>query len=125
VTESSFSDRREIDRFDRDLLTYALAWAPYGAPPPEEILPMFGISPQRFYARLYEISRSYLASRLDTADRGLVVAVVNLIDERERAFLARAGQRGSRFERGENRLRTEGDWQVSRNPGNERIRRLG
>lgn len=45
-----------IDEFERELLVYVVAWAPYGGPPREEILPRFGILDGDLWVRVREIS---------------------------------------------------------------------
>lgn len=72
--------RRSIDRFDRELLQYLLAWAPYGRPPRENCLPHFGIPAHRFEQRIREIVSEYLTCALDAKDRRLIVAVRNVIE---------------------------------------------
>lgn len=72
--------RRSINRFDRELLQYLLAWAPYGRPPSENCLPHFGIPPHRFEQRVREIVSDYLGCALNARDRRLIAAVRNVIE---------------------------------------------
>jgi hypothetical protein len=44
-----------IDAYDRDLLTYFLAWFPYGNPPADEILPRFGFRCTELGERIKDI----------------------------------------------------------------------
>jgi hypothetical protein len=45
LTEDLESDPQpKLSKWDRTLLEYMLNWAPYGGPPREEVLPLFGIA---------------------------------------------------------------------------------
>jgi hypothetical protein len=46
---------RKLERFDRDLLTFVLSWAPYGGPPDDECLIQFGMSAKRVRRRCHEL----------------------------------------------------------------------
>jgi len=46
---------RKLERFDRDLLTFVLSWAPYGGPPDDECLIQFGMSANRVRQRCHEL----------------------------------------------------------------------
>jgi hypothetical protein len=46
---------RNLERFDRDLLTFVLSWAPYGGPPEDECLIQFGMSANRVRQRCHEL----------------------------------------------------------------------
>jgi hypothetical protein len=46
---------RKLERFDRDLLTFVLSWAPYGGPPEDECLIQFGMSANRVRQRCHEL----------------------------------------------------------------------
>ena len=46
---------RKLERFDRDLLTFVLSWAPYGGPPDDECLIQFGMSAKRLRRRCHEL----------------------------------------------------------------------
>jgi hypothetical protein len=46
---------RKLERFDRDLLTFVLSWAPYGGPPEDECLIQFGMSAKRVRRRCHEL----------------------------------------------------------------------
>jgi hypothetical protein len=46
---------RKLERFDRDLLTFVLSWAPYGGPPDDECLIQFGMSAKRVRRRCREL----------------------------------------------------------------------
>jgi len=46
---------RKLERFDRDLLTFVLRWAPYGGPPDDECLIQFGMSADRVRQRCHEL----------------------------------------------------------------------
>ena len=72
--------RRSIDRFDREILQYLLAWAPYGRPPSEDCLPRFGIPAHRFEERVREIIADYLVCALDVRDRQLIAGVCKVIE---------------------------------------------
>jgi hypothetical protein len=49
------SGKRQLDRFDRDLLAFILSWAPYGGPPENECFVEFGMSSERVRERCMEV----------------------------------------------------------------------
>jgi hypothetical protein len=49
------SGKRQLDRFDRDLLAFTLSWAPYGGPPENECFVEFGMSTDRVRERCMEV----------------------------------------------------------------------
>lgn len=48
--------RGDVDSFDRQLLTYAVTWAPFGGPVDEDTFPEFGVSAAAFWIRVGEIT---------------------------------------------------------------------
>lgn len=59
-----------IDRSDRDLLTFAVSWLPYGGPPEGEILVQFGLTKEMFPDRLREtVNRQHRHIHPRTAER--------------------------------------------------------
>jgi hypothetical protein len=44
-----------VDRFDMEIVELMVSWAPYGGPPKEECVPLFGMSCDRLQARFREI----------------------------------------------------------------------
>jgi hypothetical protein len=71
--------RRLLDRFDRDLLHFAIVWAPYGGPPDDQTFAEFGIKPALLRARVHALAAAHLGGHLADEDRGLLVAAVNFI----------------------------------------------
>lgn len=61
-----------LDRFDRDLLSYIVSWAPYGLPPAEELLPKFGVPSKSLASRICDIARAQDGKRLTLNDRVLL-----------------------------------------------------
>lgn len=49
------SGKRKLDRFDRDLLTFMLSWAPYGGPPTDECFVEFGMDAERVRERCMQV----------------------------------------------------------------------
>jgi hypothetical protein len=47
--------RKQLDRFDRDLLAFMLSWAPYGGPPDRECFVEFGMSADRVQERCRQV----------------------------------------------------------------------
>jgi hypothetical protein len=44
-----------VDRFDMEIVEFMVSWAPYGGPPKEECMPLFGMSSDRLEARFRAI----------------------------------------------------------------------
>lgn len=51
------------DRFEHDIVTFMRSWAPYGGPPPDEVLPQFGLTRDQLIQRYREIVASERAQR--------------------------------------------------------------
>jgi hypothetical protein len=49
------SGKRQLDRFDRDLLAFILSWAPYGGPPENECFVEFGMTADRVREHCMEV----------------------------------------------------------------------
>jgi hypothetical protein len=49
------SGKRQLDRFDRDLLAFMLSWAPYGGPPDSECFVEFGMNADRVRERCMQV----------------------------------------------------------------------
>lgn len=62
-----------LDKFDRDLLKFALLWAPYGGPPADELFPEFGITSQQLVPRIRAIVTQYVHRPICRSDRGLLL----------------------------------------------------
>ncbi|MBJ8344330.1 hypothetical protein JGU72_06560 [Antrihabitans sp. YC2-6] len=67
-----------MDRFDREILEFLLAWAPYGGPPAEEVLAEFGLSADQLDERLHRIVSTQRTSRLSADERQLALRAANL-----------------------------------------------
>lgn len=61
-------DAHRLDRYERDVLAFVIAWAPYGGPPDDEVLPEFGITKPDLITRAADIVRGHLAVRLHPGD---------------------------------------------------------
>jgi hypothetical protein len=78
-TSTKTPPRRLLDRFDRDLLHFAIVWAPYGGPPDDQTFVEFGIKAALLRARVYALAAAHLGGHLADEDRCLLVAAVNFI----------------------------------------------
>lgn len=51
-----------VDRFDWEIVTFAVTWAPYGGPEDEDVMPAFGITRQEFQRRFAAIVNALIRS---------------------------------------------------------------
>ena len=65
--------KRQLDRFDRDLLTFWLSWAPYGGPPNDECFVEFGMDVDRVRERCVQVVFTARAAEYGDAERVLLL----------------------------------------------------
>ncbi len=54
-----------MDWFDREIVRFALRWNPFGGPPPEEVLPHFGLTPAQLHGRLSQtVTQSHSSNKV-------------------------------------------------------------
>ena len=85
------SGKRQLDRFDRDLLAFLLSWAPYGGPPENECFVEFGMSIDRVRERCAQVVYTARAAEYGDTERSLLVRVARLLPkpvQRERRSAA-------------------------------------
>lgn len=73
------SPKQQLDRFDRDLLTFVLSWAPYGGPPDNECFVEFGMSAERVRQRCVEVVSTTRAVDCDAQERELLLRTCRLL----------------------------------------------
>ncbi|WP_131722059.1 hypothetical protein [Mycolicibacterium obuense] len=76
---AGFGARARLDPFDREILDFVAMWAPYGGPPDEQCLPLFGLTPGQLRQRvlmLIAASRHRRYCPADCAALGRVSLVV-------------------------------------------------
>jgi hypothetical protein len=97
------SGKRQLDRFDRDLLAFMLSWAPYGGPPENECFVEFGMSTDRVRERCMEVVTGARAVEYGDTDCSMILRCSRLLlgpvqrDRRSDAEVARP--RVNRFAR--------------------------
>ncbi len=69
-----------IDRFDMEIVEFVLSWAPYGGPPSEECLPLFGMRVDHLEARFRAIVRTGQRHHLGEDERVLLERATTLLD---------------------------------------------
>ena len=69
-----------IDRFDMEIVEFMVSWAPYGGPPREECVPLFGMSRDRLLARLGAIVAHRERRHLGEADLALLERAAGIIE---------------------------------------------
>lgn len=67
-----------MNQFDREILQFVLAWAAYGGPPEDEVLPRFGMSAERLNERVSEILSQTRVPDVSSDDRTLLTSVAAL-----------------------------------------------
>jgi hypothetical protein len=79
-----------LDRFDRDLLTFMLSWAPYGGPPENECFVEFGMTVDRVRERCLEVICTARAAEYGDAERSLLFRTAQLLGpiQRDRRSIA-------------------------------------
>ena len=73
------SRKRQLDPFDRDLLTFLLSWAPYGGPPDGECLVEFGMSSQRLREKCVHVVSTTRSVDCDDDERELLLRTCRLL----------------------------------------------
>jgi hypothetical protein len=79
---------RQLDRFDRDLLSFMVSWAPYGGPPDNECFVEFGMSADRVHERCVQVVSTTRAADCADEERDLLLRTCRLLlgrpDQRDR-----------------------------------------
>jgi hypothetical protein len=67
--------KRSMDAFDRQILAFVLAWAPYGGPRDDDTFPEFGLRASQLHDRFRHVVVAMMTCRdgLDERDRNLLV----------------------------------------------------
>lgn len=65
--------RRDLDAFECAMIQFLLSWAPYGDPPEEDCLPLFGKTVPALKAEVRELVR--VPRRCSSKDRTLLMRV--------------------------------------------------
>lgn len=65
-------EAEKLDGFDQDMMEFVLNWAPYGGPPADEILPRFGLAPDKLRERIRLIVADRLARNPGCEERRLL-----------------------------------------------------
>ena len=73
------SRKRQLDRFDRDLLVFVLSWAPYGGPPNNECFVEFGMNAERVRERCMEVVSTTRAVDCADDERELLLRTCRLL----------------------------------------------
>ena len=61
-----------MDSFNREIIVFVLAWAPYGGPPEEDVLPLFGMTTDRLKTVFCQVVQAELHGDLTPEDRQLI-----------------------------------------------------
>lgn len=69
-----------IDRFDLEIVEFMLSWAPYGGPPRDECVPLFGMSRDRLLARFHRIVSAGERRHLGSAELAMLDRAAELMD---------------------------------------------
>lgn len=67
------SRERQLGRFDRDLLTFWLSWAPYGGPPADECFVEFGMAIERVRECCMQVVCTARAADYGDTERSLLL----------------------------------------------------
>ncbi len=70
---------RQLDRFDRDLLSFVVSWAPYGGPPDNECFVEFGMSADRLRQRCVQVVSTTRAADCAEDERELLLRTCRLL----------------------------------------------
>jgi hypothetical protein len=70
---------RELDRFDRDLLSFMVSWAPYGGPPDNECFVEFGMSAEEIHQRCVHVVSTTRAADCSDPERDLLLRTCRLL----------------------------------------------
>src|SRR5690242_18544761 len=104
---------RQLDRFDRDLLSFMVSWAPYGGPPDNECFVEFGMSADRVRERCVHVVSTARAADCADEERELLLRTCRLL----------LGQRGQRDSRSMPMLTNPNVIRFARRPASPRNRR--
>lgn len=77
---------RDLNRFDREIIEFLLAWAPYGEPPEEESLPRFGMRADRVWNYVADIVMNRRGRLSNADDRALVAGAAVVLARRPTLF---------------------------------------
>jgi hypothetical protein len=77
VASADSLEARDIDDFERAMIEMLLSWAPYGDPPEEDCLPLFGKTVVDLKREVRELVR--WPRRCSAADRLLLMRVAQLL----------------------------------------------
>lgn len=72
-----------VDRFDWEIVTFAVQWAPYGGPGDEDVMPAFGIMSHEFQKRFTVIVNALIRSdelRVTRRQHELLTRAVELLE---------------------------------------------
>jgi hypothetical protein len=75
----SGSRERKLDRFDRDMLTFTLSWAPYGGPPNSECFVEFGMNADRVHERCMQVVCTARAADFGEEEGALLLRASQLL----------------------------------------------
>jgi hypothetical protein len=84
------SGKRQLDRFDRDLLAFILSWEPYGGPPENECFVEFGMSGDRVRERCMEVLCTTRPIEYSETECSLLLRAARLIGPIQRDSLSAA-----------------------------------
>jgi hypothetical protein len=71
-----------VDRFDMEIVEFMVSWAPYGGPPKDECVPLFGMSADRLEARFRDIVDIGRRRHLSAPELALLERAATLLDRR-------------------------------------------
>ncbi len=71
--------KARIDPFDREILDFILVWKPFGGPPDDECLPLFGLTPRQLERRVQALIENSRHNRYSPADRAKLVRAARVI----------------------------------------------
>jgi hypothetical protein len=71
---------RLVDLFDMEIVEFVLSWVPYGGPPTDECVPLFGMARHRLLARFREIVETGERRHLSTAELSTLERAATLHD---------------------------------------------
>jgi hypothetical protein len=116
-TTPTYAASTRLDRFDREILRYMIAWAPYKGPHDEETVPEFGLYATEMRHRCAAIISNSWSSNLAESDRDLVSKAARVLDIRPRTALNDASliRQGRAAPSGGGRRRRRGVWTWTKN----------
>lgn len=104
-----FLDR--LDSFDRQIVRFMIAWAPYAGPPDEECIPEFGLSAADLRERCVEIFTRGSSHRFVERDDHLIAHAMRTLDIWSSPVTASQPQQTTDLPRSADHC---GPWQVHR-----------